>query len=275
MIPPPLLLPVAFGGSLAAAAATRPLLRLPLFSATNWRGLTIPRGYGISFPLAQTVAVAVWWILRQAVAPLTLPALALWAMAGAGLMDDLSADPSGGGFRRHLQALFREGRLSAGLLKALLGGVICLAVGFLPGGWGGTRAALTVGLLNGLLLALFSNTINLLDVRPGRAAKVAFAGYLVALVAVTGAAVGYLPVLLAAALFFLADCRGRVMLGDVGAYPLGFTLGMAFLSLSLPLKAALCCILGGFHLYCELGSVTRVIERNRILKWLDKLWVTN
>jgi UDP-N-acetylmuramyl pentapeptide phosphotransferase/UDP-N-acetylglucosamine-1-phosphate transferase len=128
-------------------------------------------------------------------------------------------------------------------------------------------------LLGGLLLALFSNAVNLFDVRPGRAGKVAFVVYLVALAAVPRSALPYLPLLLAAALFFRSDCRGSLIMGDVGAYPLGFAIGLSLLQLSLPVKGALCCLLAAFHVYCEVRSVTVSIERNSILNWVDNLWV--
>lgn len=274
MIHPPLLLTVAAVSSVAAAAATRYALRPRIFQAANWQGLTIPRGYGVSFPLAQSIAVLLWWIFHADVRSLILPALALWGMTGAGLMDDLSGQPAGGGFRGHLRTLVQERRVTAGLLKAVLGGIICLAVGLSLAARSETPGWFLVGLLDGLLLALAGNAVNLLDVRPARAVKGAIVMYLIGLIALPGAALPYLPILLCALLFLPADCRGRAMMGDAGAYPLGFAAALPFLSLLLPVKVIICCILVAFHLYCEVRSLTGAIERNRILNWVDNWWVT-
>lgn len=264
---------VAICSSLVAAVVTRPLLRLGRFRAVNWRGAAIPRGYGISLPLAEGVAALLWWVCGNDISRLVIPLLGLFGMAGVGLMDDLSREPAGGGFRGHARVLLQERRVAVGLLKAILGGPICFAVGFGLAGVGGPGNHALVGVLNGLLLALLANGVNLLDVRPGRAGKAAFGGYLVALAAVPTSAMRYLPVMLASVLFLPADCKGRAMMGDTGAYPLGFALGLALLPLSSAPKAAICCVLVCFHLYCEVKSVTAAIERSRILKWMDSLWV--
>jgi hypothetical protein len=125
--------------------------------------------------------------------------------------------------------------------------------------------------LDSTLVAATANLVNLLDLRPGRAAKV---------VALLGLALGGArprtpglgPLLGAVAGVLPADLQGRAMLGDCGANALGAGLATAATTV-LPRSArvvALAAVLG-LNAASERVSFTAVIERTPWLRRLDAL----
>jgi UDP-N-acetylmuramyl pentapeptide phosphotransferase/UDP-N-acetylglucosamine-1-phosphate transferase len=138
------------------------------------------------------------------------------AVAGlCGAYDDLAGDHRRG-FRAHLGAL-RDGEVTSGAVK--LFGIS--AAGLVAGALMKERVVDKV--LAGVVIAGAAHFVNLVDVRPGRAA-----GAVVALGApgmarseLAGVAVG------AAAAVLPDDLGERVMIGDVGAHALGAALGAA------------------------------------------------
>ena len=155
-------------------------------------------------------------------------ALALGGAGAAafGAYDDLAGSGDRRGFRGHLGAL-RHGEVTTGAVK--LGGI---------GATGIISAALAGGspadvILNAGLVAGGANLLNLFDLRPGRAIKVAAAsGVLlgaagqVGVAAPLGAALALLP----------EDLSERAMLGDAGANALGAMLGASAAGLSRPAR---------------------------------------
>ena len=201
------------------------------------------------------------------------PVLAMAAgAAGAaafGSYDDLAGAADRRGFRGHLGAL-RDGEVTTGAVK--LGGI---------GATGVASAALAGGppldvLINAGLVAGGANLLNLFDLRPGRAIKVAVASG--ALISVGGAASGRAETALApvpamaAALALLPDDLGeRAMLGDCGANALGAMLGGAAAGLPRPARIALLAGITGLTAASEKVSFTQVIARTPVLNWLDML----
>ena len=127
-------------------------------------------------------------------------------------------------------------------------------------------------MINGGLVALAANFLNLLDLRPGRAGKAFLLlglplHFLAADPAPPAGAIpgggGYLP----------WDLRRRAMMGDTGANPLGAALGlMAAGSLTLGVKAVLLAAFGWPELLLsERISFSELIEGSRILHFLDQL----
>jgi hypothetical protein len=185
--------------------------------------------------------------------------------AAFGGYDDLAGRGDRRGFRGHLGAL-AAGEVTTGAVK--IGGI---------GATGVVAAALARGrpadvIINAGLIAGGANLLNLFDLRPGRALKVALAGG--ALLAVTGgpgarAAAG--PA--GAALALLPEDLGeRAMLGDAGANALGAMLGAAAAAgLPRPARAALLAGIIGLTAASEVVSFTTVIERTPALRWLDML----
>jgi hypothetical protein len=126
--------------------------------------------------------------------------------------------------------------------------------------------AVVGGLLDTALIAAIANLINLLDLRPGRAAKVIIllgSGLLGSGAApAVGAAAGSLP----------TDLAGRSMLGDCGANALGAAVGAAA-ALALPWRFRLVALtaVAALNLASERVSFTAMIERTPLLRRLDQL----
>jgi hypothetical protein len=176
-----------------------------------------------------------------------------------GAYDDLAGSGDRRGFRGHLGAL-RQGEVTTGAVK--LGGI---------GVTGVASAALAGGspvdvILNAGLVAGSANLLNLFDLRPGRAIKVAAAsGVLLgaagpdSVAAPLGAALALLP----------EDLGERAMLGDAGANALGAMLGASAAGLSRPTRIALLAGIAGLTAASEKVSFTKVIARTPALNWLD------
>jgi hypothetical protein len=127
--------------------------------------------------------------------------------------------------------------------------------------------------INTGLIAGGANLLNLFDLRPGRAIKVATASG--ALIAAGGGADGRAAAAapLGAALALLPEDLGeRAMLGDAGANALGAMLGAAAaMSLPRPARAGLLAGIAALTGASEKVSFTKVIERTPPLRWLDML----
>jgi hypothetical protein len=181
--------------------------------------------------------------------------------AAFGAYDDLAGSGDRRGFRGHIGAL-RQGEVTTGAVK--LGGI---------GLTGIVSAALAGGspadvILNAGLVAGGANLLNLFDLRPGRALKVAAAsGVLLgaagqdSVAAPLGAGLALLP----------EDLGERAMLGDAGANALGAMLGASAAGLSRPARIALLAGIAGLTAASEKVSFTKVIARTPALNWLDML----
>ncbi|MGW4870292.1 hypothetical protein [Streptomyces chartreusis] len=144
------------------------------------------------------------------------------AVAGiCGAYDDIAgADDARRGFRAHLRAL-RDGEVTSGAVK--LFGIS--AAGLVAGAFLKERPL--DKLLAGVVIAGAAHFVNLVDVRPGRAAAAVLAlgapGLLRA-----GAGARIAATAMGAAAAVLPDDLGeRAMIGDTGAHALGAALGAA------------------------------------------------
>ncbi len=207
-------------------------------------------------------------------------------VAGAGAAafggyDDLAGDGSSKGFRGHLGAL-RRGDLTTGAVK--IGGIGATAVtaaliagtttGSDSGGPGERGSFLASGadaVVNAALVAGMANLLNLFDLRPGRAIKVAIGtgGLMTALPGRAGEAC--VAPLAAAVALLPEDLAERSMLGDAGANAVGAMLGVAATRLPRPARVAALVTVVGLTAASEVVSFTRVIERTGPLRWLDML----
>jgi hypothetical protein len=137
----------------------------------------------------------------------------------------------------------------------------------------GRRRALAAAdiVINAGLIAGGANVLNLFDLRPGRAIKVA--GVAGALLVAGGADGPATAAPLAAAGALLAeDLAERSMLGDAGANGLGAMLGTAAaMSLGRRTRIAALAAIAALTAASEVVSFTRVIERTAPLRWADML----
>ena len=140
------------------------------------------------------------------------------AVAGlCGAYDDVAGDHRRG-FRAHLAAL-REGEVTSGAVK--LFGIS--AAGLVAGALLKERGVDKV--LAGVVIAGAAHFVNLVDVRPGRAAGVVL---VLGAPGLTGEGAELAGVAMGAAAAVLPDDLGeRAMIGDVGAHALGAALGAA------------------------------------------------
>jgi UDP-N-acetylmuramyl pentapeptide phosphotransferase/UDP-N-acetylglucosamine-1-phosphate transferase len=138
-------------------------------------------------------------------------------------------------------------------------------------------ARIGAGVVSGLMIALWANFFNLLDVRPGRAGTLFMLMALPCAGLLTmqgdrvdgwvlwGVIVGLLMVL-------PLDRAGRGMLGDTGSNLLGGVLGTS-LALLMPLWLQGLVVVGLLliHLWAESHSLTEWLERHPLLRRLDRL----
>jgi len=208
----------------------------------------------------------------------THPAIAVAGIGAAafGTYDDLSGSGDRRGFRGHVGALM-QGEVTTGMVK--LGGIgatglvsSVLATGPASGG------SVTDVVINAGLVAGGANLLNLFDLRPGRAIKVALGSSV--LIAAGGALAGNgasaaecVAPAAGAAVALLPDDLGELaMLGDGGANALGAMLGAAAaVSLPRPARLALLAGIAGLTAASEKVSFTKVIAATPALHWLDML----
>ncbi|MFH8345762.1 hypothetical protein [Streptomyces sp. NPDC018045] len=172
-------------------------------------------------------ATAVGTALAAATAPglpartRTAAALAVLAAGACGTYDDLAGagDPRRG-FRAHLSAL-RDGEVTSGAVKLFGIGAAGLAAGAL------LKDRPLDKVLTGVVIAGAAHAVNLVDVRPGRAAVATLAASAPGLLR-RGPAGALAAAPMGAAAAVLADDLGeRTMLGDAGAHALGAGVGLA------------------------------------------------
>ncbi|MEN6328463.1 MAG: hypothetical protein ABFD18_19915 [Syntrophomonas sp.] len=259
-----------FAGALLEGAALHFLL--PMLKETgavrqNYQGIDIPVSVGISFPLVTIGVFALYVpfaVFKSSYYPFLL---GITALCFLGFIDDMLGQRDALGFKGHFGALFK-GRLTTGGLKALGGGMIAFFLALLqPTGW------LDL-LVNTLLMALFTNMLNLLDLRPGRAIK-GYLFFLMVIVALAAAQIDWLiiaPLLGAVLVYFSIDLKARAMMGDAGSNVLGLALGyISVISLTLPGRAGILVFLILLHIYTEKYSLTRTIEKYPLLRAVDNL----
>jgi hypothetical protein len=191
---------------------------------------------------------------------------------GSGLVgayDDLYGSGQAKGFRGHLRAL-RSGEVTSGMVKVLGVAASAAAAAALiqrsRSGCAKRSCKVLNGLLDTALISASANFTNLVDLRPGRAAKTiillgsGLVGYGAA--PAVGAAAGSLP----------TDLAARSMLGDCGANALGAAVGTAAAhALSWQPRVAAFAALAALTLASERVSFTAVIERMPLLRRLDQL----
>ncbi|MFV2085610.1 hypothetical protein [Micromonospora sp. LOL_021] len=272
------LLLLGAGGAAAARVALRSAKRIAPGGAlerTNFRGRSVSLAGGPALAAAASTAAA----FGAASPPAAAAALVAGAGAGAvGLYDDIvGARPdqrAAKGFAGHLSAL-RSGRVTSGLVKIVgVGAAATAAAALLAADRRDTaRRPVTRAadvLLGAGVIAGTANLVNLLDLRPGRAAK---AGLLIAAPLLAGPTAGTAAGTSGAVLGLLRDdLDEQVMLGDCGANALGALLGVAVAQRTGPAgRAAVLAVLAGLTAASERVSFTQVIARTPGLRELDAL----
>lgn len=232
----------------------------------NYRGDTIPLSTGITFSLAIIPVFLIYELFSCYDFNYHLFLMGIVFISFLGFIDDSLGQRDTLGFKGHFTALFR-GKLTTGGLKAVGGGLIAFFLAFfLSDGW------LNI-LLNTFIIALATNMLNLLDLRPGRAIK----GFFLCLLIIVVLAVFALDPLLIAPVvgvvlaYFPEDLQAKTMMGDAGSNVLGLSLGIiSIMSLSLLPRTGILIFLIAVHVYTEKFSLSRTIENNSILRAIDE-----
>ncbi|QEK12205.1 glycosyl transferase [Crassaminicella thermophila] len=235
---------------------------------SNYNGENIPVGMGLVFiPVIaiQTVFLLIWKSKSNIIVCLIFMIGSL-AMGLAGLLDDLLGNRNVTGLKGHFKMMLKL-KLTTGGFKAAFGGLIALTISIII-----SDDFLNI-FINTLIIALFTNFINLLDLRPGRALKgFLFSGIVIVLnpifetfrlllFGLFGSVLAYLP----------CDLKAKSMMGDVGSNILGISLGIACISAGFYVRTIILGFLILIHLYTEKYSLTETIQRVKILKYLDEM----
>lgn len=267
--------------------------------ARNYRGREVPLGLGIVwvfwgvavathqllamvFRLPHEYTSSLWFEIVTAV-PLVVGAFVF------GLIDDAFGSAGHKGFRGHLSALV-HGRLTTGAIKLFGIGFLALLGAARPAfGWDGlTVLTLLHYGAAVLVIGLAANTVNLLDLRPGRALKaytlLVFVTVPIGLWSLAGAedALPLVSTLLDGVLVLVIALGPVVaiwryelgesgMLGDAGANAFGMLAGLLLIS-ALPFAGTVvaAAILLGLNLASERVSFSAIIERTPWLAAVDR-----
>ena len=197
---------------------------------------------------------------------LALYIFSMMAMFFAGALDDLIGNRNVSGLKGHFKSLFK-GELTTGGFKALFGGFVGLVVSVC------ISSSIVDIIVNTLIIALSTNLMNLFDLRPGRAIK----AYLVIMIPIYITLTGYikaLPLLILPNVlaYFNTDLKARGMMGDTGSNVLGISIGVLMaLGYGIKVRLAWLVFLILMHLITEKFSLTKIIEKNKVLKFIDNL----
>jgi UDP-N-acetylmuramyl pentapeptide phosphotransferase/UDP-N-acetylglucosamine-1-phosphate transferase len=238
----------------------------------NYRGNDIPVSVGISFPVSLILVFLFYALIKRYDFSFHIYLIGIISICFLGFIDDMLGQRDTLGFKGHFGALFK-GKLTTGGFKALGGGIIAfflaLSLSGLEPSWKGWVDIL----LNTLIIALFTNMLNLLDLRPGRAIK-GYLFFLLLIILMAAGRVNWLlitPLLGIILVYFPVDLKARAMMGDSGSNVLGLTLGYySIVFLSLPYRVAVLLFLIAMHIYTEKFSLTKTIEQVPLLRAIDQ-----
>lgn len=263
---------IAFFTSLIGAALANPLLLGMLkdsgTTSLNYKKEEIPIAMGLLFVLVQSISLGILAIFMDSNFEfIFLYLFAISLMGLIGLLDDLTGDIGIKGFKGHVKAFFR-GKLTSGGIKAGMGFLISLFVAiFISDNFIGI-------IINSLSIALFTNLINLFDLRPGRASKVFILISLLMLFTGRNQGYGFLLSSFYGILFVYLplDLKAQAMMGDIGSNVLGMTLGI-YCGLGHGRIGQAIYLIGLLliHILAEKVSFSEIIARNKFLNYIDQL----
>lgn len=235
----------------------------------NYKGEMIPVSMGIVFLpmlIINGIIVAFFTVNFVSSSLLFMFIFGIMSMFFAGIIDDTIGNRDVSGLKGHFKSLFK-GKLTTGGFKAVFGGFVGLIISV------SISKNITDIIINTLIIALSTNLMNLFDLRPGRAIKV----YLVIMIAIFITLTGYiqlLPLLILPNVlaYFNYDLKAKAMMGDTGSNVLGISIGMLMaFGYTLNVRIAWLVFLVLIHLLTEKFSLTKIIEKNKVLNFIDKL----
>ncbi len=233
----------------------------------NFKGKIIVQSYGLVTQLWSLAIYALLMLLfEQARHLLPVWALTVCSFGALGFLDDVWGGAESRGFRGHLRALLRQHKVTTGIVKAVGG----LATGVIAGFMLWPSVPLRA-LMCGLEIALCANFFNLLDLRPGRSGAI-FLLAAILLAALAHAAWPLWIVIIPAWAVWLRDSSAQVMMGDCGANLIGASLGLGIaVAAGIGVLIAVTVVLALLTVVSESVSITQLIDKNALLKRLDRL----
>jgi UDP-N-acetylmuramyl pentapeptide phosphotransferase/UDP-N-acetylglucosamine-1-phosphate transferase len=256
------------------------------FVAKNYRRAALPFPIGLAIPVAALIALIPLALVQElgnvdVFRPGAYPAVTyVLGVALLGLADDFvgsglfsavrlerPVSPTPRGWRGHARAIVGGG-FSTGAAKAA--GSLGLALFVLSGENRSTEEYL----VGAGVLVLATNLFNLLDLRPGRSAKVLIIlGVALSLGAWDPAGLWTVGLFLGPILVLLPfDLRERGMLGDTGSNAIGAVAGLWLVAtLSTTGQAIALAVMAVVTVYGEFRSISALIERTPGLRQLDSL----
>lgn len=234
----------------------------------NYKKERIPIGMGLVFVLVQFLIILISSFYISVERSIVLSYVGILSLIGlVGIIDDLIGESVTKGFKGHIKSLFK-GNLTTGGFKAVVGFLCSVIFSLL------VSSNYADMVINIFLISLFINLINLFDLRPGRAGKVFSVLCIVLLI--TSYTFKYDFIIYSSLGIIIAyinyDLKAKSMLGDVGSNSLGATLGMyCALTQTIKVKIIYLIILIVLHIISEFYSFSKIIDRNRILRYLDNL----
>lgn len=236
---------------------------------TNYKKDMIPVSMGIVFLpmlIINAIILAYFTTNFKDMLHIFIFLFGLVSMFFAGILDDIIGNRDVSGLKGHFKSLL-NGKLTTGGFKALFGGFIGLVISI------AISKNIYDIVINTLIIALSTNLMNLLDLRPGRAIK----GYLLISIVLLFTLGEYTRNLLLLIFpnviaYFNQDLKAKAMMGDTGSNVLGISIGILFV-MGYPLKVRLIWLafLIFIHILTEKYSLTKIIENNKFLNFIDKL----
>ena len=253
-------------------------LMIPLFTnllvdsnciRPNYKGEMIPVSMGIVFLpmiIINGIIVAFFTIDSISMLCLFLFVFGMMSMFFAGILDDTIGNRDVSGLKGHFKSLFK-GKLTTGGFKALFGGFVGIIISVSI-----SKNIIDI-IVNTLIIALSTNLMNLFDLRPGRAIKV----YLLIMITIFITLTGYIKILPLLILpnvlaYFKFDLKAKAMMGDTGSNVLGISIGILIaFGYTLNVRIGWLVFLLLIHLLTEKFSLTKIIEKNKVLNFIDRL----
>lgn len=236
---------------------------------SNYRGEQIPVSMGICFIPAlviNSIILLYCNVDTERLLKIYILLFGIMSMCFAGIIDDSIGNRDVTGLKGHFKALF-HGKLTTGGFKAVLGGLVGLLICV-------TLDRTIVDIIVGtLVVALSTNLMNLLDLRPGRAIKAYFVISVALFIAGSMFDREMMALILPSVIaYFYYDLKAKAMMGDAGSNVLGISIGVFVVtSHSLGVQVFWLVLLIIIHIIAEKFSITKLIEKNFILDYIDKL----
>lgn len=234
----------------------------------NYRGKMIPVGMGIVFIpplLLNTIVLLFSNVAPERLIKILVVALGIISMSFVGIIDDAIGNRDVTGLKGHFLNLFK-GELTTGAFKALIGGIVGLLISVT------ISKDISSIILGMLVIALSTNFMNLLDLRPGRAIKVYLFAIILCLFFCSVFERELMMLIVPAVIaYFYYDIKAMAMMGDAGSNVLGISLGIFIvISFNMYVQIFVLILLILVHLVAEKYSITKIIRNNKILNYIDE-----